>query len=158
MLNIGDKAQGKSIGKKPYNSWFIYASCDNCGKNRWVPFIKSRGVLKGRNRCKVCSNANRSGYEHASTSREKRWRDYGINLTEQEYDEKFKQQKGRCAICGIPQTELKIRLNVDHNHKTGKVRGLVCPTCNFFIGCIESKDGIIEKAKDYLKSEYSGKS
>lgn len=45
----------------------------------------------------------------------------------------FVKQKGCCAICGKHQREFKRRLNVDHNHKTGQVRGLLCYRCNKFI-------------------------
>jgi len=44
----------------------------------------------------------------------------------------FKQQKGRCAICGKHQNEFKRRLNLDHNHTTGQIRGLLCYYCNKF--------------------------
>ena len=45
------------------------------------------------------------------------------------YDRRFKQQKGRCAICLHPPKDSK-RFAVDHNHATGKVRGLLCSVCN----------------------------
>ena len=51
-------------------------------------------------------------------------RHYGI--TPEEYDRLFDTQGGKCAICG----ELPRRLVVDHNHETGKVRGLLCFKCN----------------------------
>lgn len=51
---------------------------------------------------------------------------YGITL--EQYDEMFRQQGGACAVCGsVPK---KNRLSVDHDHATGKVRGLLCMNCN----------------------------
>jgi len=51
---------------------------------------------------------------------------------EKERNEFFKKQKGKCAICGKSQEQFKRRLNLDHNHKTGQIRGLLCYYCNKF--------------------------
>lgn len=42
-------------------------------------------------------------------------------------------QNGLCGICSKPESHFKFRLAVDHNHKTGQVRGLLCYRCNKFI-------------------------
>lgn len=52
---------------------------------------------------------------------------------EKEREEFYRKQDGRCAICEKPQSYFKRRLNLDHNHKTGKLRGLLCYRCNKFI-------------------------
>lgn len=44
----------------------------------------------------------------------------------------YRLQEGKCAICKRHESEFKRRLSVDHNHKTGKVRGLLCFQCNKF--------------------------
>jgi hypothetical protein len=59
---------------------------------------------------------------------------YGLTL--KDYDEMLKKQRGKCAICGKPPTSRR-RLAVDHNHKTNKVRGLLCHVCNNFLGVYE---------------------
>ena len=53
---------------------------------------------------------------------------YGITL--KQYKVISKSQKNCCAICNKPQSKLKKKLCVDHNHKTGFIRGLLCPYCN----------------------------
>lgn len=76
---------------------------------------------------------------------------YGISL--QEYDEILKKQNDRCAICGKKSNEngrYKV-LYVDHDHKTGKVRGLLCESCNFALGLFRDKIDIVENAVKYLK-------
>jgi hypothetical protein len=59
---------------------------------------------------------------------------YGI--TEEQYQELLKKQNGVCALCcKLPDSNR--RLAVDHNHKTGKIRGLLCSRCNNLLGQIE---------------------
>ena len=53
---------------------------------------------------------------------------YGITLNE--YDDMLQRQQGCCAICRRPVTDFKKHLAVDHNHRTGFCRGLLCPFCN----------------------------
>ena len=62
----------------------------------------------------------------------KKFEKYGI--TEDDYNNLFVKQNGKCAICGKHQSEIEIALLIDHCHKTGKVRGLLCSSCNFGIG------------------------
>jgi len=53
---------------------------------------------------------------------------YGITLAD--YKRMLKEQKNGCAICGKPNKNCKRGLQVDHNHRTGRVRGLLCLYCN----------------------------
>lgn len=46
-------------------------------------------------------------------------------------------QQGCCKICGIDFGTLKRQYNVDHDHKTGRIRGLLCPECNTKLGTYE---------------------
>lgn len=79
---------------------------------------------------------------HAGGIREKRlaydWqRLYGI--TPADYDQMLDEQGGVCAVCGEPETARhqsgRVRLlAIDHDHATGKVRGLLCHACNTSIG------------------------
>ncbi len=78
------------------------------------------------------------------------WR-YG--LTPEEYDALVEEQNGVCAICGNPPGEVKFatRLAVDHCHKTGKNRGLLCRPCNLALGHFEDDVNRMESAIVYLK-------
>lgn len=61
--------------------------------------------------------------------REQYWKRLGIkDATVRHYDELFRRQSGRCAICGARPG--RFRLNLDHDHKTGLIRGLLCWKCN----------------------------
>ena len=86
---------------------------------------------------------------------------YGLNI--EKYDELFKSQSGKCAICGKSSKEMadKKRLAVDHDHKTGQIRGLLCSDCNTMLGhfhddpklCIKAAS-YLDKAGDYRDNEY----
>jgi len=60
------------------------------------------------------------------------------NITSEDYYALLEQQNKKCAICGNPETTKRKgkvwRLSVDHDHKTGKVRGLLCQNCNKMLG------------------------
>lgn len=73
------------------------------------------------------------------------WSFYGLTLDE--FDEMVKKQRGKCAIC---KKKPKPWFCVDHNHKTGKVRGLLCPRCNAYaLPHVES--GLYKDAVKYLE-------
>ena len=70
---------------------------------------------------------------------------YGI--TEEHYSAMVEEQQFRCAIC-LKEAELVI----DHNHKTGRVRGLLCQLCNNGIGRLGDNPTRLERAAVYLKN------
>lgn len=75
---------------------------------------------------------------------------YGLSLDD--YDKLLIKQNGVCAICKHKETKKGIDfLPVDHNHKTGKVRGLLCNACNWGIGHLKDDIEILENAIKYLK-------
>lgn len=71
-------------------------------------------------------------------------------MTEEEYAELFKAQGEVCAICKRPQFG-KNRFPVDHCHKTGKVRGLLCNPCNSGMGRFEDDPQRMREAVRYLE-------
>lgn len=82
-------------------------------------------------------------------------RTYGV--TEQQYEEMLREQGGGCAICGG--TDLGKRagyaLSVDHCHDTGRVRGLLCASCNLAIGYLRDNPVLCRKAGAYLEQPIS---
>ena len=64
----------------------------------------------------------------------------------------FAIQRGCCAICGTHQSEMKIRLSVDHDHTTGKIRSLLCKSCNIGLGEFKDRVELLKKAISYLES------
>jgi hypothetical protein len=76
-----------------------------------------------------------------------------FDLTKEDYEKLLEIQGGKCAICGVEYSgKKKRRLSVDHDHKTGKVRGILCHDCNWMIGYLERKESpaTIIKLIEYL--------
>lgn len=73
-----------------------------------------------------------------------------------EYNAKFNEQDGRCAICGTHQSIVKNTLGVDHCHETNKNRGLLCTRCNLLIGEAKDDASILQRAIVYLAKHKEG--
>ncbi len=83
-----------------------------------------------------------------------RWvRRYKITL--EEYEALFVAQNGVCAICGLPECGRihghSLSLAVDHDHQTGKVRGLLCHQCNRAVGMLHNNPDFFESGARYLR-------
>ena len=71
-------------------------------------------------------------------------------LTPEQYDELLAAQGGVCAICQEPPHG--DRLHVDHDHRTGRIRGLLCQLCNRALGALRDRPDLAEAAAAYLAS------
>jgi hypothetical protein len=79
---------------------------------------------------------------------------YGIDLNK--YNELLISQNYKCAICQENPNGWNGqsgRFDVDHDHKTGKVRGLLCSSCNTSLGKFKDDISILKRAINYLKKE-----
>lgn len=130
---------------------------------KYYPIEAALGVMK-----RLSIKRTQSAVQHAAIRLgvryiplKKRPRDYkencrksalhqSYNITLEEYDCIFEQQNGVCAICGSVNKN-GMRLSVDHNHKTNKVRGLLCINCNRKLGVLEDT-GFVCAANLYLKA------
>jgi len=68
-------------------------------------------------------------------------------LTPEEVAAMIEERKGCCEICGTYQGD---KLHVDHNHATGKVRGMLCRRCNNGLGMFGDDEELLNKARSYL--------
>ena len=77
---------------------------------------------------------------------------YGI--TEEEYNQFLETQKQKCGMC-LKTLNKKVprRIHIDHDHATGRVRGILCDGCNLFLGRLESPTypEKLEQAQTYLR-------
>lgn len=75
-----------------------------------------------------------------------------FGLTQEKYQEMFDNQKGVCNICHMSETAKdKKFLSVDHDHKTGKIRGLLCGNCNKSLGGFKDNTVYLHNAIKYLE-------
>ena len=115
--------------------------------------------------CEPCRERNRNYMRNKRAGiplpeRQKSWKvkrdyflQYKFGITRDDYNEMLKAQGYRCAICRSESTKDKRTKNfpIDHCHKTGKVRGLLCAACNKGIGMLEDSIENLRSAIDYLE-------
>lgn len=75
-----------------------------------------------------------------------RARKYKYGISQQEWEKLFLECEGKCQICSSPE-----EICVDHNHSTGRVRGLLCRKCNAAIGLLKETPELLLKAVEYLR-------
>lgn len=109
---------------------------------------------RAREEIKLAAKEYRKTEQYKVTERNSRYlRNYGISLDT--YNQMLDDQHGVCAICHLPekaknnQGEIK-PLAVDHCHTTGKVRGLLCHSCNVLLGRSYDNTVILASAIEYL--------
>jgi len=77
---------------------------------------------------------------------------YGITL--EQFNKTLQKQDGCCAICDEVSSHKRHKhLSVDHDHKTGKVRGILCDNCNQGLGKFKECRKLLMKAAEYLNAE-----
>jgi len=122
--------------------------------------------------CRSCINAYCRSYSRKNPSilkkskdkyrkNKRKYRDWELRrifgITIDQYEELLKKQNHVCAICNNAEQSRKSKtLAVDHCHKTGKVRGLLCSNCNLGIGNLQDSISIIESAIEYLSKSKQG--
>ncbi len=138
--------------------------CGTCKRKKFTKyFSKENKTKRGYQRnCKTCCQKNKKFWWNLKTKIQKvkyifvhnLQRSYG--LTTVEYSKLLKSQNGVCAICKKKETRKKIkRLAVDHNHETGKIRGLLCNNCNNGLGRFGDDPKILKSAVKYLERNRS---
>ena len=136
--------------------------CRKCNEERTIDFYgkyRNRGKEFRRKLCNPCRSQERSKQYYASSElKERAYQSsrksllknrYGI--TEIKYEEMLKSQHGRCGIC---KKESSKKLNIDHNHKTNVVRGLLCWDCNIALGKFKDNLNIIKNAVKYMEEHH----
>lgn len=152
--------------------------CTKCGKVKSISeFCKDKRAADGLTYwCKDCRNQHNREYlkanpekakEHNDKWKERRKEYYkrpenakklrnshlkrNFNITVEDYEKMFEDQNGVCAICGKPEIcDRNDNLCIDHDHVTGKIRGLLCNKCNRALGYFLDDPKIILSAYNYL--------
>ncbi len=105
----------------------------------------------------VTAAAKKRRHAKPELSRNQRWKSYGIVnsdgsfFTTADYTRMFEAQEGRCNMCKRHQDDIDRALDVDHSHKTGFARWLLCNYCNIRImSVVENDNHLIERARELL--------
>lgn len=147
-------------------------ACNECAETKpLTEFYKHPRMRDGHfNRCKVCDRARArasmqklreaGGYTEPKYGRSSQYHrrvrlksKYGI--TPEEVDAMLDSQGGTCAICGTDDPGGRGFWNVDHDHDTGKVRGLLCTSCNRGIGLLGDNVDRLMSAAAYLLAHHN---
>jgi hypothetical protein len=96
--------------------------------------------------------------DNLSKRAERRWKQVGIfnadgsSFTALDYDRAYQVQAGKCGICLVHQSNLKFKLQADHDHNTGFFRALLCARCNKVIGLADESQDTLTKMIEFLRS------
>jgi hypothetical protein len=135
-----------------------------------------KGVAKGHRRCNGCTQVKqlddfgkdltsplKKDYTCKQCKSEKaqaRYVQRVYGMTIEEIKACIDRLGGLCELCGRPQTRLfkgkLVRLAVDHDHATGKVRGFICSSCNVVLGQANEDPVLLRKMADYLERHRQG--
>jgi hypothetical protein len=142
-------------------------TCSKCKESKELDnFAQDLRRSDGKNiQCKSCINSRNKVYRTKDPLRFKHYKrktdlriKYGI--TELDFETKLKSQNYVCAICGSSKTGAKHKknLSIDHSHKSGKIRGLLCDPCNRGLGLLKEDKNLLKKAIGYLEEYETDKS
>lgn len=101
--------------------------------------------------CKTCDRKQKIAYRKNNKDKIKGHKLkslYGISIADKQ--KMYENQKGKCAICNKNMPLVGNDCNIDHNHKTGQIRGLLCRSCNNHLAYIEDEMFFL-CAMEYLK-------
>lgn len=137
--------------------------CSKCGEEKLVGmFHKNKSTVSGyANWCKTCDKVSRRKRGRTPSGKLSQYKRYLRNqygLTIEQYDFMLARQNSVCNICRQPESSVDrngvVRhLSVDHDHKTGKIRGLLCIRCNATLGLVQDSIPLLENLIQYLGSE-----
>lgn len=136
-------------------------TCTKCNKPRKVDEFNFKNRATGRRHtvCKFCHKEYRTSHYNANkakyVAKANRWnkahpeysrqRKYGVS--QEEYDRQLEAQGGLCKICRKKDDK---PLGTDHDHRTGRFRGLLCGKCNRGIGHFDDRPDLLIAAAKYL--------
>lgn len=137
------------IGSSEYKRMQYICKRDNITYHQYVSDPQKYNIRKTR-RKHLQYEINTTEYRKAI------WLSQNYGITLEEYNAILLSQNNVCAICGKVNifnskfTNKRMSLSVDHNHETGKIRGILCNNCNRAMGLFGDDTEILYKAINYL--------
>lgn len=120
--------------------------CKKCKRQDKILASRELRKVKAEEK-KQASKYYKENYEKIKLQQRASWLKKNYNITIEQYDEMLKKQNNACAICLKPESRLNIKgtvqaLAVDHEHVTGKIRGLLCLRCNRYLVGVGNENNI----------------
>lgn len=131
--NAGCRCEACREARRKYHDEYSRKVADNIEHGTWLAYSF------GKCRCDNCKTA---GKFYISL------RKYGVD--EAEYFRMLNDQNGKCAACG-QEPDNKVGFHIDHDHKTGSVRGLLCHSCNVTLGHVKDDQKRLDDLIRYLR-------
>lgn len=145
--------------------------CTRCKKIKPLDsFYRSSKGKHGKSaRCKECAGQVKIEWQAQNSDQVKEmhssyWKNnkmkimmqrYGI--TKEDFNSLLEKQDSKCAICGREDPgcgdSRRSRFSVDHDHLTGKIRGLLCILCNTALGSLQDSPDLLRKAATYIEEQ-----
>jgi len=129
-------------------------SCKECYNAQQREYANNnKDLIKSRNAAKA---EQRKAYYQSDRGKESSRRSHlkrKYDITLEEYNELLEQQNNKCKICNTEETsERNEFLSVDHEHSSGRIRGLLCNTCNRALGLFQDSSEVLQNALIYLQN------
>jgi len=126
---------------------YIFKDCKDCQREYQRNWMKNPKNRKSQNDKIRIWKKTLPG----KMSRRRAGRRHMFNMSEAQLEQMILNQRFSCAICGFKQWTQNAKFpNVDHDHKTGKLRGLLCRACNLALGGFKDDVVVLENAIKYL--------
>lgn len=163
-LAAGVKLCGRCKTTKSVNEFYadrsrpdgLQRKCKSCSKEQQQATLAQHREYARRSRQR--NPERHRGYKQRYvSSHPTRSREYALRtkfgLTLEAYEQLLLSQSRACAICGVSVDDYGRAFDVDHNHTTGAVRGLLCGPCNKGLGCLKDDPERVAAALSYLKGK-----
>lgn len=135
----------------------IFKACKQCSEVKPLDEYHLQNTMRdGRQSiCRPCSNKVAAAYRRKNpdigilaSRRSKIKAAHGITL--EQFDEMLEAQGNCCALCKTTKPSGRGRYHVDHCHKAGKIRGILCHNCNTALGLFKDSTKTLATAIEYL--------
>ena len=145
------KEQARGLCKNCYDKWLkennpIYKASQAKNTQDWLEKNQEKNKISNEKR-----RIKQLNDPHHKLRRRNSYLKKEYSITHEDYEKMLKQQNNGCAICFRKPGEGKY-LHVDHCHKTGNIRGLLCHQCNWYLGTIEADPGLYKRISFYLNN------
>jgi hypothetical protein len=139
----------------------VTKTCSKCSAEKPLEdfykfFDKWSGNHYPSARCKPCHQQYKRESPTTPRNRKAEKLQLRYGLTYEQWEKMRETESHSCMICGITEAEIDKKLDVDHCHNSGKVRGILCNPCNNMIGHAKDNIAVLQAAAAYLEENADG--